>query len=301
MYSIADLERISGIKAHTIRIWEKRYELLNPERTEGNHRIYSDDDLIKLLNVEQLISHGYKISKIAEWGKDKLKHMVREIFSEEQNKLSDVAYYNNEWLQSALDYDERKFSRIYKQLRSRMSFIVLWEKYIVPALQHMGQLWMTEDIAPAEEHFFSQLIRRNILVEYDRLPLPIPSESPVLLFLPPDEYHELGLLFTEFLMRKEGFYTINFGANVPIENIKKVLSPYKIKILITFIQGIKMNSLFTEFILSLESQNYTIFLNGLLNKEDALMIAEKSHIIQPQTINDFQKSISEVQQRYFNK
>src|SRR5680860_1729471 len=172
MYSISDLERISGIKAHTIRIWEKRYELLKPQRTSGNHRLYTDQDLIKLLNVEQLVAEGYKISNVAEWQREKIKKKVRQVFFTEVGEISDVNYYNSEWLMSALAYDEHKFNEIYQQLRSKMTFIALWEDFLVPALQHMGQLWRVEDIAPAEEHFFSQLLRRKILTEFDRLSVP---------------------------------------------------------------------------------------------------------------------------------
>jgi hypothetical protein len=221
------------------------------------------------------------------------------MFSSGQNQLQDVAYYNNEWLQSALDYDEKKFSHIYEQLCFQMPFIHVWEQYLVPAFQHMGQLWMTEDIAPAEEHFFSQLVRRKILVEFDKLPLPVSSESPILLFLPPDEYHELGLLVSDYLIRKEGFYTINLGANMPIENIKKLLTAYNIQFLITFIQGLKMNPLFTEFILSLENKGKTILLNGRLNKEDQVMVAGSSHIIPFQAINKFVKYLTEIKNGHF--
>ncbi len=291
MYSISDLERISGVKAHTIRIWEKRYSLLNPERTEGNHRLYSDRDLMKLLNVEQLISSGYKISKIAEWRWEKIKSEVRELFLQEERDLPDVAFYNNQWLQSALNYDEDKFIELYKQLRSQMSFIRVWESYLVPAFEHMGQLWLTEVIAPAEEHFFSQLVRRKILVESDKLPLPGKGNPQVVLFLPPNEYHELGLLVTEYLLREQGIAAINLGPDLPIVNIQKILADQNINTLITFIHGIKMDKAFLEYMISLESEGRDVVFNGRLNTDDESTIKTYGHTQHPKTILEFKKYI----------
>ncbi|MBY5960202.1 MerR family transcriptional regulator [Membranicola marinus] len=291
MYSISDLERISGVKAHTIRMWEKRYALLHPKRTKGNHRLYSDHDLMKLLNVEQLVSKGYKISKIAGWDWSQIKSKVKGLLVVKQEPLREVAYYNNQWLQSALNYDEEKFNAIYAQLRSRMSFIALWSDYLVPAFEHMGQLWMTEVIAPVEEHFFSQLVRRKILVETEELPLPENTTCKVLLFLPPDEYHELGLLVSEHLLRMQGIGTINLGADIPLDNLKKLLVDQEIGILMTFIHGIKMNSTFLEYVKTLGHQDKEIVFNGRLNVEDAEIIGQCEHASHQSTIDQFKEYI----------
>lgn len=294
MYSISDLERISGIKAHTIRVWEKRYSLLSPHRTDGNHRLYSDDDVIKLLSVERMIRAGNKISIVARWDKNKMEGELRDLISEEKYDGSDVSDYNNEWLKSAIQYDEKRFCQIYKELRSRMGFIKLWKHYLVPALQHMGNLWLLEDIVPAEEHFFSQLVRRKILAETDQLKVPAPSDNPVLLFLPSMEYHELGLLASEYILRKEGVFTLNLGADIPMENLERFFQFRDIKTLISFMQGFKLNDSFMDFIESLEYRGKQVVLNGLLHSDDEMRISGSSHIINIKTVQEFQEYISRI-------
>lgn len=293
MYSISDLERISGIKAHTIRIWEKRYNFLTPERTEGNHRLYSDNDLIRLLNVQQLIARGLKISNVATWEKKKILDKVRDFTSEEKDESSEVEYYCSEWLASSLNYDEELFCAVYDELRSQMTFIDLWKRYMIPALYNMGQLWLTEDIVPAEEHFFSQLVRRKILSEMDGLPLPAFAEDPVVLFLPPNEYHELGLLVSEYILRSQKIPTVNLGADMPVDNIKKIVDKKGVRLLVSYVQGTAVDQDFIEYIKSLNKQELKVVLNGKIAEDDRTILKNQSHIYSYDTIDGFNNFIDQ--------
>jgi DNA-binding transcriptional MerR regulator len=220
-YSIKELEQLSGIKAHTIRIWEKRHRIIAPSRTATNIRYYSDLDLKKLINVSLLNTYGIKISKIADMSLDDMNKKVLEI-SELQN---DKAVHIDQMVIAMIDMEEELFEKILNNLILRFGFEQTITEIIYPFLEKIGILWQTQNITPAHEHFISNLIRQKIIVAIDGLPIPPKSQKKILIFLPEGELHELGLLFYHFLIRKARYRTYYLGQNVPHDDL---ISVYKV-------------------------------------------------------------------------
>ena len=220
-YSIKELEQLSGIKAHTIRIWEKRHKIIEPSRTATNIRYYSDLDLKKIINVSLLNTYGIKISKIADMSLDDVNKKVLEI-SELQN---DKGVHIDQMVIAMIDMEEELFEKILNNLILRFGFEKTITEIIYPFLEKIGILWQTQNITPAHEHFISNLIRQKIVVAIDGLPIPPKTSKKILLFLPEGEMHELGLLFYHFLIRKSGYRTYYLGQNVPHEDL---ISVYKV-------------------------------------------------------------------------
>jgi len=230
-YSIKELEQLSGIKAHTIRIWEKRYNLIDPHRTATNIRFYSDDDLKKIINVSILNANGIKISKIAEMSSAAIAQKILEF-----NQTSgDVSNYINQLTVAMVDLDEEKFETILTGFFHRSTFEQTITGIVYPFLEKIGVLWQTHNITPAQEHFISNLIRQKLIVAIDSLPLPAKNTSKVLLFLPENELHELGLLFYHYLLRKAGYQTFYLGQAVPHDDLKQIFDTHRPDMLVTAI------------------------------------------------------------------
>jgi DNA-binding transcriptional MerR regulator len=220
-YSIKELEQLSGIKAHTIRIWEKRHKIIEPSRTATNIRYYSDLDLKKIINVSLLNTYGIKISKIADMSLADMNKKVLEI-SELQN---DKTIHIDQMVIAMIDMEEELFEKILNNLILRFGFEKTITEIIYPFLEKIGILWQTQNITPAHEHFISNLIRQKIIVALDGLPIPPKTAKKILIFLPEGEMHELGLLFYHFLIRKAGYRTYYLGQNVPHDDL---VSVYKV-------------------------------------------------------------------------
>lgn len=217
-YSIKELERLSGIKAHTIRIWEKRYRLIEPRRTDTNIRYYSDDELKKIINVSLLNNHGVKISHIADLGQEELIKKVLE-FTE---KKSEADIYINQMIVSMIDLDEVQLEQQISKLSAKFGMERTITEIIYPFLDRIGILWQTDNITPAQEHFISNIVRQKLIVAIDSLPHPPKTARIAVLFLPENELHEIGLLFCYYLLRKEGIRVIYLGQMVPYNDIKSI-------------------------------------------------------------------------------
>jgi DNA-binding transcriptional MerR regulator len=230
-YSIKELEQLSGIKAHTIRIWEKRHKLIDPQRTTTNIRFYSDDDLKKIINVSLLNSNGLKISKIAGMTTAEMSRKIIEI-SETQPEAS---VHIDQLVIGMVELDEEKFEKVLSGLILRFGFEKTIVDVIYPFLEKIGILWQTHHINPAQEHFISNLIRQKVIVAIDALPIPPRNSKGVLLFLPEHELHEISLLFSHYRFRKAGFRTYYFGQTVPFNDLKAAYEIHRPEFLITCI------------------------------------------------------------------
>ena len=218
-YSIKDIEKISGIKAHTIRMWERRYGIVIPQRTDTNIRYYSDQNLRDILNISILNQNGLKISKIAKLSKDEMRERVNNLLdsSHEYGHIIDAL------LISMLDIDEYAFNKTFTEAWEEYGFEKMIENIIFPFLEHIGLLWQTNTIKPAQEHFMTNLLRQKIIALIDReVPQQDVSKGKIVFFLPEKELHEFGLLFYSFIARKKGFEAIYLGASVPLEDLKEV-------------------------------------------------------------------------------
>ncbi|MHB1146523.1 MAG: MerR family transcriptional regulator [Lutibacter sp.] len=216
-FTIKDLENFSGIKAHTIRIWEKRYNLFQPKRTDSNIRYYDMHSLLKLLNVSLLYNNGLKISKIATLSDAKMELSVKElVFKEgfESNAL-------NSFKLAMLNFDEGLFNQTYNSLISQTSFRNIFTEIFIPFLNEIGILWQVQSITPAHEHFITNLIKQKILINTEKLQFLQPNKTTrkFVLYLPMNEIHELGLLYLHFELLFHGYHSIYLGQSVPVENL----------------------------------------------------------------------------------
>ena len=219
-FSIKDLEHLSGVKAHTIRIWEKRYNLLKPQRTDTNIRTYNIENLKRLLNITFLYNDGLKISKIASLSDDAIHGLVAEraIISKEEFAI-------NVFKTSMFDLDEQLFIKTYSDLATHKSFREIFHNVFIPLLMEIGSLWQTSTIKPSHESFISELLRRKILLNIEEeVNKPKTHEKPIfVLFLPYKEIHELGILYSNYEILKAGFKTIYLGVNISLDSLQDLL------------------------------------------------------------------------------
>ena len=225
LFSIKDLENLSGIKAHSIRIWEKRYDLLEPNRTDSNIRYYDLDNLRKLLNITILYNHGYKISKIAKYSIEELENKVREYIGGK----SDQDHFVNSLKVAMLKYDRNLFEHTYNSLVAESSFKDVFVNILIPFLQNIGLEWQSNSITPAHEHFFTNLLKQKLLINIERVQQVLPKnpEEVYVLYLPLNEIHEFGLLYIHYELLLKGHYSIYLGQSVPLENLQSLQSNFK--------------------------------------------------------------------------
>lgn len=220
-FSISDLENLSGIKAHTIRIWEKRYGLLSPERTKTNIRTYSLESLKKLLNCAFLNNNGYKISKIADLNEQDFKKAIASLM--DQQLKSD--YYIQELILSMFAFDRDRFQQIDQELKEKFGFEERFESYFMPLLMRIGLLWQSGVITPAHEHFIAVLIKEKLLLEIEsQHHKACSSEETYVLFLPEGELHDIGMYYIYYLLLKKSKRVIYLGASVPLDDLENLLS-----------------------------------------------------------------------------
>lgn len=229
-YSIKDLETLTGIKAHTIRIWEKRYHLVEPSRTSSNIRFYNDEDLKKLLNISTLNKNGLKISKIANLSNEELGEKILEL-TRQNNNFDGLI---ERLIVSMIDLDEAKFEKIVANATIKIGFEEVIFRIFFPLLEKIGVLWQTGAINPAQEHFISNLIKQKLLVAIDGLAVDKKTNyKTFVLFLPEWELHELGLLVYDYLIKKSGHSVIYLGQSVPLNDLCSTSDVCRPDILVT--------------------------------------------------------------------
>lgn len=221
VFSIRDLENLSGIKAHTIRIWEKRYSLLSPERTNTNIRTYSLSSLQKLLNITLLNKNGYKISKIAKIPEGDIPLKVSEIVANKSIKN----HVLNAFKLSMINFDQTSFSNTYNGLLAENSFREIFKEFFIPLLNELGLLWQTDTITPAHEHFITAMIKQKILVNIDKIQTnePTKKEKTFVLYLPEGEIHDIGLLYVNYEIIIRGYKSVYLGQSIPQKNLAELL------------------------------------------------------------------------------
>ncbi len=223
-YSIKDLEKLSGIKAHTLRIWEKRYALFKPDRTDTNIRYYSNDDLKRILNISQLNKSGFKISKIAEMSDTEINEKVSMV-NMLKTKSEDII---DSLLLGMIDLNEANFNKIFSDCILRMGFDNTIQKVIFPFFQRIGVMWLTGSINPAQEHFVSNIIRQKLIVAIDGVSGNDDKNSKsAVLFLPENELHEMSLLYYNYVLRSRNIRTVYLGQLVPTESLLRVIEIVK--------------------------------------------------------------------------
>ena len=225
VFSIKDLENLTGIKAHTIRMWEKRYDLLEPERSKTNIRSYNLRNMQKLLNINFLNTSGFKISKIAALDENEITTKVRELSISEN-----IEHHSfNAFKLSMLNFNHQLFYKTYNQLLEEKSFRQIFNEILHPFIINIGMLWQTQTISSAHERFITSHIRQKILIHIERLQSidPRPRTKTFVLFLPVNEVNDIGLLYINYELLSKGYHTIYLGENIPTENLKQLNNLYK--------------------------------------------------------------------------
>jgi MerR family transcriptional regulator, light-induced transcriptional regulator len=276
-YSIRELERLSGIKAHTIRIWEKRFQLVEPQRTTANIRYYTDDDLKKIINVSLLNNHGIKISHIAGMSYSDICQKVLEV----TERKDESTVHINRFIVSMVEMDEEEFNSLLSRLTEKMGLERVIAEIVYPFLDRIGILWQTGNITPAQEHFMSNLLRQKMIVAIDALPIPPKNARRAVLFLPEPELHEIGLLFTCYLVKKEGIRTLYLGQMVPYDDVRAVGAEHKPHYFITAMLSERRPGEIQKYINQLSSDfpSSTIIASGAAINKIALTFPSNFHLL----------------------
>ncbi|HSO88945.1 MAG TPA: MerR family transcriptional regulator [Draconibacterium sp.] len=259
-YSIKDLEVLSGVKAHTIRIWEKRYGLLAPGRTDTNIRFYNDADLRRILNVSLLVNNGFKISKVAKFNDLKIRESVIEV-SKKNKSESD---YVERLILHMLNFDNIGFYNFANEIIAKKGLEEAVLKVFFVLFERIGTYWQVGSIFPAQEHYVTSILRQKLIAETDKLGVDNRNEFTMLFFLPDGELHEMSLLFYSYLAQKYGYNVIYLGQYVPFNDLAKVQLHVKIDYVFTaFINPIPKDDL-ENYLIKLKNtfQHQKVFITG---------------------------------------
>ncbi|WP_044201318.1 MerR family transcriptional regulator [Flammeovirga sp. OC4] len=247
-YTIKDLEHLTGIKAHTLRIWEQRYKIIIPKRSETNIRYYDDDDLKLMLNVSLLNSHGIKISKIAKLTQEQIREEVFNVMSSSDNYSDQITQLTT----CMLNFDEFQFEKVISTAILKYSFEESMINIIFPFLTRVGFLWQIGAISPAQEHFISHLVRQKIIVALDAIMLKDDKGKPrFTLFLPEGELHEITLLFACYIIKSRGFKVTYLGQSLPLEELQEVYKTTPCEYMLTVSTSLIKTGNLQEYILNL--------------------------------------------------
>jgi DNA-binding transcriptional MerR regulator len=284
-FTIKDLENLSGIKAHTIRIWEQRYNFLKPQRTGTNIRYYSNEELKTVLNIALLNKFGYKISHINKMSRAEVSEKILALAQSQAQQERII----NEMINFMVDLDIDKFEELIDAHILSKGIDKTITQVIFPFLERIGILWITNHINPAQEHLVTNIIRQKIIVGIESAYAHAPGSMSVLLFLPEGEFHELGLLYMYYLLKVKGLRILYLGANVPLKDVEFVADIKKPDYLYTHLTSVAANFNFDKFLTLVQTrlQNFQLIISGQLTQTYKKKV--------PPFIN-FRKSMTEVQE-----
>jgi len=288
-YSIKDLERITGIKAHTIRIWEKRYDIVKPARSESNIRHYCDDDLKRLLNISVLVNNGYKISKVAGLNEGELSQKILDLNNVHSH---DRSGHIESLIVAMIDMDEEKFDKVLNTSIIKIGFENTLFEVLYPLLNKVGILWQIGTITPAQEHFLSNLIRQKIFAAIDSLSHKQGTNSKTFLMILPEwELHDIGLLVYNYLIRKRGHKTIFLGQGIPLEDVLAVKKQTSPDIIVTSFSSSVDKDMMTDYLLKLDEyfSSIPVYVCGI--QQDKLCTEIPSNVHKIPTSLDFRDKI----------
>ncbi len=261
-FTIKDLENISGIKAHTIRIWEQRYTFLKPNRTDTNIRVYTNDELKVLLNIALLNKYGFKISHISKLTPDEIRD---KIFTLNQAQAQQERIIND-LITFMVDLDLSRFEMtldsfiLSKGIEKTITYIIF------PFLEKIGVLWQTNHINPAQEHLITNIIRQKLIVGIEKANTILKLKTTVLLYLPEGEHHELGLLFVYYLLKIKGIQVLYIGANVPLRDLEYVVKAKQPDYVYTHLTNVHHNFNLDKYIplLNIKVPNIPVIISGTI-------------------------------------
>ena len=235
LYTISDLEQLSGIQSHTIRIWEQRYKALVPQRSSGNTRYYDGTQLLRLLNIVSINNRGLKISKICALSDEDIKQHIEQDIKETISANQQYEFYISKLLQYGIAYNEAKFSALLNLCLAKYEVSATYKFIVYPLLVRLGLMWRKDSICAAQEHFLTNIIRQKLFVAIENLPLANAADNTWLLFLPEQEEHEIGLLYANYALRKHGQKVIYLGPRIPLESVNEVCQLNRINHMLIFL------------------------------------------------------------------
>jgi len=264
-FTIKDLENLSGIKAHTIRIWEQRYTFLRPQRTGTNIRYYNNDELKTILNVALLNKYGFKISHIDKMNEVEMKDRILSL-SQVQAQQERII---NDLIQSMVDLDIESFESTLDNYIMARGIERSITQIIFPFLEKIGILWATNHVNPAQEHLVTNIIRQKLIVGIESVNTRMHVNKSILLFLPEGEHHELGLLFIYYLLRSRGVKVLYLGANVPLNDVEYVVKVKSPDIAYTHLTSLANNFNFDKFLnnLSFKIKGVPMVVSGQVTQQ----------------------------------
>jgi len=259
-YSIKDLEVLSGVKAHTIRIWEKRYNLLVPKRTDTNIRYYTEEDLKRMLNISMLVRNGFKISKVAKWDDKKISETILNLTSE----ITTESDYIEQLILYMINFDNINFYRLTTEIINKIGLEEAITKVFFNFFIRIGTYWQVGSVFPTQEHYVSNIFRQKLIAEIDKLGIVHSRQETILFYLPEKEMHEMSLLFYSYLAHKMGYRVIYLGQFVPQEDLSKIQEQVRIDFVFTaFINSIAKEDL-ESYLESVKElfRNQKVFITG---------------------------------------
>jgi DNA-binding transcriptional MerR regulator/methylmalonyl-CoA mutase cobalamin-binding subunit len=282
-FTIKDLENLSGIKAHTIRIWEQRYTFLNPQRTETNIRYYSGDELKTVLNIALLNKYGFKISHIDKMSTAEMREKTLSL-NQTQAQIERMV---NELISCMVDMKIEEFEMLLDGYIKSKGIEKTIPQIIFPFLERIGILWLTNHINPAQEHLVTNIIRQKLIMGIENCHVPLVQKKTVLVFLPEGEHHELGVLFTYYLFKSRGIKVIYLGSNVPLKDVEYVATLKKPDFLYSHLTSVAHNFNFEKFLSNVQNRipEFQVIVSGALTQNYKKRI--------PNNVS-FKKSLTEV-------
>ncbi|MDE5422457.1 MerR family transcriptional regulator [Ancylomarina sp. DW003] len=290
-YSIKDLEQITGIKAHTIRIWEKRYAIVEPKRTETNIRYYSNEDLKKLLNISMLNAQGIKISHLAKLEEVDIEAKVVEL--SRTNKLEDTSI--DKLILATINFDEELFESIVSKCLYEKGMEDTIIQVLFPFFNRVGVLWQVGSISPAQEHFISNLMRQKLFAAIDSVSGSVLKNAKKLVFfLQEGELHEMSILFYNYIAKKNGFKTLYLGQNLPFEDVENVIRDYQPDGLVSSFTGPFSVSELSAYLKKMNTtfKGLKIFVTGLKLQQKEVVIPKRFGVIS--SASEFKKLIAKI-------
>lgn len=223
LYSISDLEQLSGISVHNIRIWERRYHALQPSRTSGNTRFYDDDQLKRLLNIAGLYFSGHKISRVCAMSKEETQYFLQQEINDTVSHENQYEYFISQIVRHGMEYRELEINKLIATCFERNGVSNTYKYVMYPLLVRLGLMWRQDSLCPSQEHFLSSIFRQKLIAAIENCAQPEQSSEKWLLFLPEDEGHEIGLLLASYLLKQSGKHVIYLGARVPLFAVKNAV------------------------------------------------------------------------------
>jgi len=297
MYNIKEVEHLSGIKAHTLRIWEKRYHIVEPKRTSTNIRYYDDEDLKNILNIAILNKNGYKISKIASLANKSLNDELITLSQKSDNLELKIGQF----IKAMIDFDKDLTEKLFSKSIMQIGFQETILKLIYPFFRRIGILWLTGNIDPSQEHFISNIVRHKIIVAIDGLPENRNGKQDnFILYLPDGQWHEMGLLMCSYLIKKNGFSDIYLGSSLPLESVLKLDDVLTFSHIVTTTSFSKSQTEVKNdlIILSEKYSDKTIFVGGMEEKMPGNALPENMRLMN--SLEDFNSYLEQLRSSHGN-